>query len=74
MQKISNQRKDFHFKLANKICSEYALICIEDLNIKGMQKRWGRKISDYGFSEFIKILELFPIITIYGFDGFFKDN
>ena len=39
------------------ICSEYALICIEDLNIKGMQKRWGRKISDYGFSEFIKILE-----------------
>ena len=33
------------------------LICIEDLNIKGMQKRWGRKISDYGFSEFIKILE-----------------
>ena len=22
-----------------------------------MQKRWGRKISDYGFSEFIKILE-----------------
>ena len=56
-KKISNRRKDFHFKLANKICSEYALICIEDLNIKGMQKRWGRKISDYGFSEFIKILE-----------------
>ena len=49
-KKISNQRKDFHFKLANKICSEYALICIEHLNIKGMQKRWGRKnISDYGF-------------------------
>ena len=24
---------------------------------QGMQKRWGRKISDYGFSEFIKILE-----------------
>ncbi|STY72147.1 transposase, IS605 OrfB family [Megamonas hypermegale] len=56
-KKIANQRKDFQFKLANAICSEYALICIEDLNIKGMQKRWGRKISDYGFSEFIKILE-----------------
>ena len=56
-KKISNQRKDFRFKLADKICSEYTLICIEDLNIKGMQKRWGRKISDYGFSEFIKILE-----------------
>ena len=22
-----------------------------------MQQRWGKKISDYGFSEFIKILE-----------------
>ena len=22
-----------------------------------MQKRWGRKISDYGFAEFVKILE-----------------
>uniref|UniRef100_UPI0022E81A48 RNA-guided endonuclease InsQ/TnpB family protein n=1 Tax=Megamonas funiformis TaxID=437897 RepID=UPI0022E81A48 len=63
-KKISNQRKDFHFKLANKICSEYALICIEDLNIKGMQKRWGRKISDYGFSEFIKILEYKAPATI----------
>lgn len=56
-KKISNQRKDFHFKLANKICSEYALICIEDLNIKAMQKLWGRKISDYAFSDFVKILE-----------------
>ncbi|OUO36318.1 transposase, partial [Megamonas hypermegale] len=56
-KKMANQRKDFHFKLANMICLKYALICIEDLNIKGMQKRWGRRISDYGFAEFIKILE-----------------
>ena len=56
-KKIANQRKDFQFKLADAICKKYALICIEDLNIKGMQKCWGRKISDYGFSEFIKILE-----------------
>ena len=38
-KKIANQRKDFQFKLANDICKKYALICIEDLNIKGMQKR-----------------------------------
>ncbi len=56
-KKVADQRKDFHFKLANKICGEYALICIEDLNIKAMQKLWGRKISDYGFSDFVKILE-----------------
>jgi putative transposase len=42
-KKIANQRKDFQFKLANDICKKYALICIEDLNIKGMQKRWVEK-------------------------------
>jgi len=30
---------------------------IEDLYIKAMQKRWGKKISDYAFSEFVSILE-----------------
>lgn len=56
-KKVANMRKDFHFKLALEICGEYALVCIEDLNLKGMQKRWGRKVSDYGFAEFVKILE-----------------
>ena len=56
-KKTANQRKDFHFKLAHAICEEYALVCIEDLNLRGMQKRWGRKISDYGFAEFVKVLE-----------------
>ena len=56
-KKIANQRKDFQFKFANAICKKYALICIEDLKITGMQKRWARKISDYGVAEFIKILE-----------------
>ena len=56
-KKISNQRKDFHFKLARKICEEYAVICFEDLNLKGMKKLWGRKISDLGFYKFIQILK-----------------
>ena len=56
-KKVANMRKDFHFKLALEICGEYALVCIEDLNLKGMQKRWGRKISDLGFASFVKILE-----------------
>ena len=56
-KKTANERKDFHFKLASSICGEYALVCMEDLNLKGMQKRRGRKISDYGFAAFGKILE-----------------
>jgi putative transposase len=43
--------------LANYLVGQYADICIEDLNLKGMQKLYGRKISDLGFSEFVKILE-----------------
>lgn len=56
-KKARNQRKDFHFKTALSICGQYALICIEDLNIKGMQRRWGRKISDLGFAEFVNVLK-----------------
>jgi putative transposase len=29
----------------------------ETLNLKGMQRLWGRKIGDLAFSEFIEILE-----------------
>lgn len=56
-KRVANKRKDFHWKTAHKIASEYALISIEDLNLKAMQKRFGKKISDLGFSEFVKILE-----------------
>ena len=56
-RKLVNQRKDFHFKTAHRLCNEYAVICLEDLNIKRMARRWGRKIYSLSFSEFVKILE-----------------
>lgn len=56
-RKMENQRHDFHFKLARKLCEEYAVICLEDLNLKGMARLWGRKIHSLGFSEFIEILQ-----------------
>lgn len=55
-RKIANRRKDHHFKLAAELASEYAMICVEDLNLKGMQKIWGRKISDLGHGQFLGIL------------------
>lgn len=55
--KISNQRNDFHFKLARKLVKTYQLFCIEDLNMAGMKALWGRKVSDLGFADFVKILE-----------------
>ncbi len=56
-RKLVNQRRDFHFKTANRLCKEYALICLETLNIKGMARLWGRKVHSLGFSEFVEILE-----------------
>ena len=56
-KKVANQRNNFHWQLANYLVGRYADICIEDLNLKGMQKLYGKKISDLGFSEFVEILE-----------------
>ena len=56
-KKIANCRMDFHFKEALRIVTEYDTIFLENLNIKAMKKLWGRKVSDLGFSYFVKILE-----------------
>lgn len=56
-QRISNRRRDWFFNLANELVGEYAIICIEDLNLDGMKHLWGRKVSDLAFAEFVSILE-----------------
>lgn len=56
-RKIANQRKDFHFKLALRLSKEYDAICLEDLNIKAMQKLWGKKVSDLSHGSFVNILK-----------------
>jgi putative transposase len=56
-KRIANQRKDFHFKLAKSLAEEYAVICIEDLSMKAMQRLWGKKVSDLGFADFVRTLE-----------------
>lgn len=55
-ERIANMREDWHWKLAHELCRQYDLICIEDLNIAGMKRMWGRKVSDMGFSSFVDIL------------------
>lgn len=56
-QDIVNRRTDWFFKTARMLTLKYSVICIEDLNLKGMQLLWGRKISDLAYGEFVKILE-----------------
>ena len=54
--KIANLRRDYFHKLSNELANNYDTIFIEDLNMKAMQKLWGRKIADLGFAEFVNIL------------------
>ena len=53
---IANQRADFQWKLAHELCKHCSHIGIEDLNLKGMQKLWGRKVSDLSYGEFVQKL------------------
>jgi putative transposase len=55
-RRIANQRKDYHFKQSHALVSEYTEIFVEDLNMKAMQRLWGRKISDLGHAQFISTL------------------
>lgn len=54
---ISNRRRDWFWKLAHELTNRFDILCFETLNLKGMQRIWGRKISDLAFGEFLEILE-----------------
>ena len=57
-QKISSQRKDFLNKLSNSLVkeSQFDCFCFEDLNLEGMKKRWGRKVSDFSYYAFQQMM------------------
>jgi len=53
---VVNRRRDWFFKLAHELTDRYDYLFFEDLNMKGMQALWGRKVSDLARSEFMGIL------------------
>jgi len=55
--RIDDKRRDFHFKLAHDLCNQYDTLVFEDLNIAAMKRLWGRKVSELGFAQFLRILE-----------------
>jgi putative transposase len=54
---ISNQRRDWFWKLAHRLTDQYDELYFETLNLDGMKRLWGRKISDLAFAEFLGILK-----------------
>ncbi|MEB3277387.1 MAG: transposase [Lyngbya sp.] len=55
-EKVVNRRRDWFWKLAHQLTLQFDVLCFETLNLKGMQRLWGRKIGDLAFGEFIEIL------------------
>ena len=56
-RKIARQRTDWQWKLADELCTEFDILCFETLNLDGMKRLWGRKVSDHAFYQFLQILE-----------------
>ena len=76
-KKIKNQRKDFHFVLAKKLCENYDIMLFETLDIQSMKKEHGKKINDLGFSDFMNVLEHKALEygkTIYHIDKWFAST
>jgi putative transposase len=62
---VSNKRKDWFWKLAHKLTDEYDVLIFEDLNLDGMKRLWGRKVSDLSFASFLEILQtVVPLIKV----------
>ncbi|MCL1793935.1 MAG: IS200/IS605 family element RNA-guided endonuclease TnpB [Oscillospiraceae bacterium] len=56
---IKNRRMDDLHKLSHKTVKENDIICIEDLNVKGMKRnhKLSKSVSDVGWGEFARQLE-----------------
>ena len=58
-EKIRNTRRDFEHKISTDLIKNHDVICMEDLDIKGMleTKKMSKEISDVSWSEFTRMLE-----------------
>ena len=58
-ERLTNQKEQYLHSVVNALLSQYDIICMEDLNVRGMLKnhKLSKAIQELGFSRFKSILE-----------------
>ncbi len=57
-QRISDTRKDWHFKLAHHLCDGAGMLFVEDINfVSWARGMLSKQSADAGFGQFVNILE-----------------
>ena len=56
-RQVANRRDDWQWKLANRLADQFDELCFEDLDMKGMSRKHGKKVSDLGFADFLHKLD-----------------
>ena len=56
-EKVSSRRRDWFWKLVHELTNKFDVLCFETLNLKGMQRIWGRKVNDLALLSFLQILD-----------------
>lgn len=76
-EKVVNSRTDWQWKMAHQVCRAYDNIFVEDLNLEGMCRRWGRKMHDLAHGRFVEILEVVAAkygCTVHRIDRFYPSS
>lgn len=56
-RELADKRTDWNYKTAHDLCRHYDAIFVEDLNVAAMQRLWGRKVTDLGWTSFLATLD-----------------